>query len=299
MLNNMYRKFGIDCNKRGQDKRIHGKSSKRAPKKGTFSCIKQCDRVFVTVHHRELHEACCKHLPSNRDVQDVCIVDGKPHSSGKRPSNTRCTVARKKQCTNTHVDRREVQDVQEAIIDTMVQPTLAEDNFMHAATEARTLLDEHGQQSLESRGKQRVRDNDASPSSPSKRRHHSSSSTPSTICHAISPPKESSLSPYASSTTSPSASTPIAPPSSSSSFSSSSSRNVLLTPWVPCHISAVPGSELVEVGSLLSKSKNKVTMALTLLGASGAQDIRKPYPVCSPILISVKTPRQWIAFNRF
>ena len=298
LLNNMYRKFGIDYDKRGQDKTVHGKPSKKAPKKGTFSCIKQCGRIFATAHHRRLHEACCKHHPGNtsqeEDVLDVSTLNNKPHSSGKRPSNAWKTAARKKQCTNEHANQREVHNVQEAIIDTVLQPTLDEDTFMHAATEARTLLDEHGQQRLERKGKQRVRANDASPSSPSKRRHHSSSSTPSTTCRSTSPPKASSSSPSFSSTTSPLASTPVA----SSSSSSSSSRNVPLTHWVPCHISAVPGSKLVEVGPLLPKSKDKVTMALTLLGAIGAQDVRKHYLKLSVQLHPDKSQDSW-ATDRF
>ena len=123
------------------------------------------------------------------------------------------------------------------------------------------------------KGKQRVRDNDISPTAPSKRRHRSSSSKPSTTCHATSPPRGFSLSPHSSATEVASRAMPIR--SSSSSSSSTPSMQSPPTPWVPCHITAVPGSRLVEVGSLLPKSKDKVTMALTLLGATNAQDVRK------------------------
>ena len=70
------------------------------------------------------------------------------------------------------------------------------------------------------------------------------------------------------------------------------------TPWVPCHVSAVPGSRLIEVGSLLPKSKDKVTMALTLLGATNAQDVRKHYSKLSVQLHVDKSKDSW-ATDRF
>ena len=127
---------------------------------------------------------------------------------------------------------------------------------MQAATLAGMLLDGHGQQRPERKGKQCARDNDASPISPSKCRHRSSSSPDSSSLRSILAP------------------TPKASSSSSSSFSS---MNVPPTPWVSCHISAVLGSKLVEVGPLLPKSNDKVTRALTLLGATNAQDVHKCY----------------------
>ena len=69
-------------------------------------------------------------------------------------------------------------------------------------------------------------------------------------------------------------------------------------PWVPCHISSVPGSRLVEVGSLLPKSKDKVTIALTLLGATNAQDVRKHYLKLNVQLHPDKSTDSW-ATNRF
>ena len=185
---------------RGHDKSMHRKGSKKSREKETFPCNKQCGLVFITTHHRRLHEASCKHNSSNagheENVQDASIIE--PHLSGKRLINTPSPVARKEQCTGTHTDTRERQEMEEAIIDTVLQPALDEDTFINAATEARTLLDEHAQQRLERKEKQRVQrvlDNDVSPNAPSKRRHRSSSSTPSTTCDATSPPKASSLSP--------------------------------------------------------------------------------------------------------
>ena len=190
-LKAMYREFDIEYDMRGHNKTMHRKASKKAPKKGTFPCNKQCGRLFTTTHHCRLHETNCKHTRGNagqeENVQHASIIE--PPSSGKRPINTPSLVARKKQCTGTHIDTRERQDVEEAIIDTVLQPALHEDTFINAATEARTLLDEHGQQRLERKGKQHMRDNDASPIAPSKRRNRSSSSTASTTCHATSPPK--------------------------------------------------------------------------------------------------------------
>ena len=275
LLKAMYRDWDIDYDMRGHDKRMHRKGSKKSRKKETFPCSRQCGRVFTTMHHRRLHEASCKHNPGNtsqeENVQDASIVQRQ--SSGKRPINRPCPVARKRQCTGTHTNTRERQEMEEDIIDAVLQPALDEDTFINAATEARTLLDEHGQQRLERKGKQRVRD--ISPTAPSKRRQRSSSSTPSTTCHAISPHKASSLSPQCSVPEFASPAVPIL--SSLSSSSSSPSMHGQPTPWVPCHISAVPGSRLVEMGSLLPKSKEKVTMALTLLGATNAQDVRKHY----------------------
>ena len=168
LLKNMYRKFGIDWDKRGQDKRVHGKPSKKAPKKSTFSCDKQCGRVFATAHRRRLHEECCKHQRGNTtqedDVPEVSILKNKPHSSGKRPTNAPYTAAHKKQCRTENANRPELHDVQVAIMDPALQPTLDEDTLTNAATEARTLLDEHGWQRLEQKSKQCVRANDASPS---------------------------------------------------------------------------------------------------------------------------------------
>ena len=296
LLKAMYRKWDIDYDMRGHDKRMHRKGSKKSPKKGTFPCGKQCGRVFATPHHRRLHEASCKHNPSNagqeENVPHASIVE--PHSSGKRPINTPSPGARKRQCTGTHAHTRERQEMEGDIIDTVLQPALDEDTFINAASEARTLLDERGQQRLERKGKQRVRDNEISPTAPSKRRHRSSASTPATTCHATSPPKASSLSPQTSAP--PACATPIQ--SSSSSSSSSQSMHGPPTPWVPCHISAVPGSRLVEIGSLLSKSKDKVTMAQTLLGATSAQDVRKHYLKLSVQLHPDKSKDSW-ATDRF
>ena len=292
LLKAMYREWDIDYDMRGHNKRMH-RRSKRSPKKGTFPCSRQCGRVFTTPHHRRLHRASCKHNPSNatqeENVQDASSV--KPHSSGKRPINTPSPGARKRQCTGTHTHNREREEMEGDIIDTVLQPALDEDTFINAASEVRTLLDEHGQQSLERKGKQRVRDNEIGPTAPSERRHRSCSSTPSTTCHATSP---LSLSPQSSA---PSArATPI--PSSSSSSSSSPSMHGQPTPWVPCHISAVPGSRLVEVGSPLPKSKDKVTMAQTLLGATNAQDVRKHYLKLSVQLHPNKCKDCW-ATDRF
>ena len=80
----------------------------------------------------------------------------------------------------------------------MLQPALDEDNFINVAIKARTLLDAHGQQRLEQKGRQRVRDKNMSPTAPSKRRQRSLSSTSSTTCHAIAPPKAYSLLPQCS-----------------------------------------------------------------------------------------------------
>ena len=275
---------------------MHRKVSKKSPKKGTFPCGRQCGRVFATPHHRRLHEASCKHNPSNagqeESVQHASIVE--PHSIGKQPINTPSPGARKRQCTRTHTHTREREEMEGDIIDTVLQPALDEDTFMNAASEARTLLGERGQQKLERIGKQRVRDNEISPTAPSKRRHRSSTSTPATRCHATSSPKASSLSPQT--TAPPACATPIQ--SSSSSSSSSQSMHGPPTPWVPCHISAVPGSRLVEIGRLLSKSKDKVTMAQTLLGATGAQDVRKHYWKLSVQLHPYKSKDSW-ATDRF
>ena len=296
LLKAMYREWDIDYDMRGHDKRMHRKGSKKSPKRGTFPCGRQCGRVFATPHHRQLHEVNCKHNPSNahqeENVQHASIVE--PHSSGKRPINTRSPGARKRQCTGTHTHTRERQEMEGDIIDTVLQPGLDEDTFINAASEARTLLDEQGQQRLERKGKQCVRDKEISPTAPSKRRHRSSASTPPTTCHATSPPKASSLSPQTSAP--PACATPIQ--SSSSSSSSSQSMHGPPTPWVPCHISAVPGSRLVEIGSLLSKSKDKVTMAQTLLGATSAQDVRKHYLKLSVQLPPDKSKDSW-ATDRF
>ena len=275
---------------------MHRKASKKSRKKGKFPCNRQCGRVFTTPHHWRMHEANCKHDPGNasqeENAQDASIVE--PHSNGKRPINTPSPVARKRQCRGTSTHTHERQEMEWDIIDTVLQPALDEDTFINAASEARTLLDEHGQQTLERKGKQRVRDNDISPNARSKRRHRSSSSTPSTTCHATSPPKASSLSPQSSA---PSArATPI--PSSSSSSSSSPSMHGPPTPWVPWHVSAVAGSRLVEVGSLWPKSKDKVTMAQTLLGATNAQDVRKHCLKLSVQLHPDKSKDSW-ATDRF
>ena len=256
--------------------------------------------MFATPHHRRLHEASCKHNPSNagqeENVPHASIVEphSKPHSSGKQPIITPSPEARKRQCTGTHTHTRERQEMEGDIIDTVLQPALNEDTFINAASEARTLLDEQGQQRLERKGKQRVRDNEISPTAPSKRRHRSSASTPATTCDATSPPKASSLSPQTSAP--PARATPIQ--SSSSSSSSSPSMHGPPTPWVPCHISAVPGSRLVEIRSLLPKSKDKITMALTLLGATNAQDIRRHYLKLSVQLHPDKSKDSW-ATDRF
>ena len=77
--------------------------------------------------------------------------------------NTPSPVAHKKQCTGTHTETRERQEKEGDTIDTVLQPALDEDIVINVATEARTLLDEHGQQTLERKGKQRVRNNDVSP----------------------------------------------------------------------------------------------------------------------------------------
>ena len=162
LLKAMYREWDIDYDMRGHDKRMHGKASKKSPKKGTFPCSKQCGRVFTTTHHGRLHEANCKHNLSNasqeENVQDACIVE--PHCSGKRPVDTPSPVARKKQCTGTHTHTRERQEMEEDIIDTVLQPALDEYTCINAATEARTLLNENGPQRLERKGKQHVCDND-------------------------------------------------------------------------------------------------------------------------------------------
>ena len=173
LLKAMYRGWDIDYDMRGHDKRMHRKASNKSPKKETFPCSKQCGRVFTTTHHGRLHEGSCKHNPSNtgqeENVQHGSIVERQ--SSGKRPINTPSPVARKKQGTGTHTHTRERQEMEGAIIDAMLQPASDEDTFINAATEARTLLDEHGQQRLERKGKQPVRDNDIPPAAPSKRRH--------------------------------------------------------------------------------------------------------------------------------
>ena len=52
LLKAMYRKWDIDYDMRGHDKRMHRKGSKKSPKKGTFPCGRQCGRVFATPHHR-------------------------------------------------------------------------------------------------------------------------------------------------------------------------------------------------------------------------------------------------------
>ena len=296
LLKAMYREWDIDYDMRGHNKRIRRKGSKKSPKKGTFPCGRQCGRVFTTPHHRRLHEANCKHDPSNavqeENVQHASIVQ--PHSSGKQPINTPSPPARKRQCTGTDTHARERQEMEGDISETVLQPALDEDTFINAASEAPTLLDERGQQRLERKGKQRVRDNAISPTAPSERRHRSSTSTPATTCHATSPPKASSLSPQT--TAPPASATPIE--SSSSSSSSSRSMHSPPTPWVPCHISAVPGSRLVEIGSLLLKSKDKVTMAQTLLGATSAQDVRKHYLKLSVQLHPDKSKNSW-ATDRF
>ena len=246
LLKAMYREWDIDYDMRGHDKRMHRKASKKSPKKGTFPCSTQCGRVFTTTHHRRPHEANCKHNPSNAGQEDngqyASIVE--PPSSGERPINTPSPVARKKQCTGTHTNTRERLEMEGDIIDTVLQPALDEDTFINAATEARTLLDEHGQQRLERKGKQRVRANNISPTATSKRRQHSSSSTPSTTLHTTSPPKASALSPQCSVPEFASRETPIR--SSSSSSSSSPSMHGPPTAWVPCHISSVPGSRFQD-----------------------------------------------------
>ena len=105
LLKAMYREWDIDYDMRGHDKRMHRKGCKKSPKKGRFACSRQCGRAFTTTHHRRLHEASCKHNPSNageeENVQDASIVE--PHSSGKSSINTPSPVARKKQCTGTHI----------------------------------------------------------------------------------------------------------------------------------------------------------------------------------------------------
>ena len=66
-----------------------------------------------------------------------------------------------------HVEaRHSMEDVEQDIIDTVLQPGLDEDTFGHAAAEARSLLDEEGQHTLERRGKQHVRGKDDCDSSP-------------------------------------------------------------------------------------------------------------------------------------
>ena len=138
LLKAMYTEWHIDYDMRGHDKRMHRKASKKSPKKGTFPCNKQCGRLLTTTHHRLLHEASCKHNPSNasqeENVQDASIVE--PHLSGKRPINTPSPVARKKQCTGTHTDTPERQEMEDAIIDTVLQPSLDEDYFINTAAEA-------------------------------------------------------------------------------------------------------------------------------------------------------------------
>ena len=144
LLKAMYREWDIDYDMRGQDKRMHRKGSQKSPKKGTFPCGKQCGRVFATLHHRRLHEASCKHNPSNagqeENVQHASIVE--PHSSGKRPINTPSPEARKRQCRGIDTHTRERQQMEGDIIDSVLQPALDEDTFINAASEARTLLDE-------------------------------------------------------------------------------------------------------------------------------------------------------------
>ena len=144
LLKAVYRKWDIDYDMRGHEKRMHRKASKKSPKKGTVPCNKQCGRVFTTAHHHRN----CKHKPSNasqeENVQDAPIVE--PHSSGKRPINTASPVARKKQYTGINTDTRERQEMEEAIIDTVLQAALDEDTFINATTKARRLLDEHAQQ---------------------------------------------------------------------------------------------------------------------------------------------------------
>ena len=171
LLKAMYREWDIDYDMRGHDKTMHRKASKKSPKERTFPCIGQCGQVFTTPHHRRLHEASCKHNPGNasqeKNVQDASIVE--PRWSGKRPINTPSPGPRKRQCTGTHTHTRERQEMEGDIIDTVLQPALDEDTFMNAASEPQTLLDEHGQQRLERLGKQRVCDNDVSPTASSKR----------------------------------------------------------------------------------------------------------------------------------
>ena len=58
------------------------------------------------------------------------------------------------------------------------------------------------------------------------------------------------------------------------------------------------GSKLVEFRSLLPKSKDKVTMAQTLLGATNAQDVRKHYLKLSVQLHPDKSKDSW-ATDRF
>ena len=192
LLKAMYGEWHIDYDMRGHDKRMHRKGSKKSPKKGTFPCGRQCGWLFATPHHWRTHEASCKHNPGNagqeKNVQHASIVE--PHSSGKRPINTSSPRARKRQCTGTHTHTREGQEMEGDIIDTVLQPTLDEDTLINAASQARTLLDDQGQQRLERKGKQRVRDNEIPATAPSKRRHRSSTSTPQTTCHATSPLKK-------------------------------------------------------------------------------------------------------------
>ena len=81
------------------------------------------------------------------------------------------------QCRGTDTHTRERQEMEEDIIDTVLDAR-DEDTFNKAASEARALLDEQGQQELEQKGKQRVRDTYG------RRRHHSSTSTPAnSLCH--------------------------------------------------------------------------------------------------------------------
>ena len=139
LLKAVYREWDIDYDMRGHDKRMHRKASKKSPKKGTFPCSRQCGRMFATPHHRRLHEASCKHNPSNagqeENVPHASIVEphSKPHSSGKRPINTPSPEARKRQCTGTHTHTCERQEMEGDIIDTVLQPALDEDTFINAA----------------------------------------------------------------------------------------------------------------------------------------------------------------------
>ena len=113
LLKAMYRKWDIDYDMRGHDKRMYRKASKKSPKKGTFPCSRRWGRMFATPHHRRLHEASCKHNPSNagqeENVPHASIVEphSKPHSSGKQPINRPSPEARKIQCTGTHTHTRE------------------------------------------------------------------------------------------------------------------------------------------------------------------------------------------------
>ena len=144
LLKAMYREWDIDYDMRGHDKRRRRKGSQKSFKKGTISCGRQCGRVFTTPHHLRLHEAICKHDPSNagreENVQHASITQ--PHSNGKRPINTPSPAARKRQCTGTDTHNSERQEMEGDIIDTVLQPALYEDTLIHAASEARTLLDE-------------------------------------------------------------------------------------------------------------------------------------------------------------